>query len=263
MSNGNALVRVTPANPFEPAREAFRFEMPPAAVERLCDLAKIPAHYRPTFANSIKQLFAKARRWHRIALRAVEMDAVSRELGRVAREARKLQKSIDGLSERARMTLGLYALRLDQFGEAEAHETVRNQIEDLLNGGSLEQASPKVDYLSWTAGRLGSAAATETWPKPQNGNPALWGSGNSNRSTPHLDTFNGFVIELGNMVRACNSPLSFQPDAISDGLRTFLEAAKPYLPDGFIPDEAFDTGEETKRTGSSPLNRLTSFWQRR
>ena len=143
MSNGNALVRVTPANPFEPAREAFRFEMPPAAVERLCDLAKIPAHYRPTFANSIKQLFAKARRWHRIALRAVEMDAVSRELGRVAREARKLQKSIDGLSERARMTLGLYALRLDQFGEAEAHETVRNQIEDLLNGAALSRRARK------------------------------------------------------------------------------------------------------------------------
>ena len=100
MSFGNGLAGGESRDPFEPIPDTRRFEIPPAALELLSDLARIPAHYRPTFANSIVELFAKAYRWHRMANRSVEMDASSKELNRVAREARKLKKSIDKLVAR-------------------------------------------------------------------------------------------------------------------------------------------------------------------
>jgi hypothetical protein len=79
-------------NLFEPIRDTFRFEIPPAALERLSDLAKVPAHYRPTFANLIVELFAKAHRLHLLANRSVAMNVAAKELDRVAKDARKLKK---------------------------------------------------------------------------------------------------------------------------------------------------------------------------
>ena len=143
MSNGNDLDRGPTPSVFEPVRDAFHYKLPAPALERLCDLAQVPAHYRPTLANSLTQLFAKAQRWHRIAVRSVEMDTAAKELDRVAKSARKLKEDIDKLSPQARATLGLYALRLDQFSEADQHEAVRNQIEDLVNAGGYGQSGPE------------------------------------------------------------------------------------------------------------------------
>ena len=171
MSNGNDLDRGPTPSVFEPVRDAFHYKLPAPALERLCDLAQVPAHYRPTLANSLTQLFAKAQRWHRIAARSVEMDTVAKELDRVTKAARRLKEDIDKLSPQARATLGLYALRLDQFSEADPQEAVRNQIEDLVNAGGYGHAGPKVAQLSWAAGRIEAAAATETWPRPKSRQP--------------------------------------------------------------------------------------------
>ncbi len=262
MRNGSGLVEGASPNPFEPVRDTLRLEIPPAVLERLSDLASIPAHYRPTFANSIVELFAKAHRWHRMATRSVEMDAAAKELNRVAKEARKLKKNIDKLSNQARMTLGLYALRLDEFGEAGPHEAVRNQIEALLQAGSLGQAIQKVDYLSWAVGRIGSAAATETWSKRQNGSPPPWRSDDRCKG-PHTDTFNRFIMELGEAVRACNGVPGFEQYDINDGLRAFLKAASSYLPDGFVPKEVLNPGANGNRAAGSPRRGFMSFWLRK
>ena len=152
MSNG--LGRGSSPTPFEPVRDAYRLQVPQAALERLCDLAQVHAHFRPTFANAMRELLAKSHRWHRMASRSVEMDAVAKELGQIGKDARKLKDDLDKLSPQARMTLGLYALRLDKFGELDPAEAVRNQIEDLVNAGGTEQAGPKVGQLSWVAGRI-------------------------------------------------------------------------------------------------------------
>src|SRR5215469_16154105 len=233
MSQGNGLVREASPDPFEPVRDALRFEIPPAALEQLSSLARVQAHYRPTFANSLRELFAKARRWHRLASRSVEMDAAAKELSRIAKEAQRLKDNIDKLSGPARVTLGLYVTRLEQFGETESYEAMRNQIEDLLQGGS-GRALEKVDYLSWAVSRIKSAAATETWPKRQKESPAPWKRGVS-RSGPYIDTFERFVIELGGMVRACHGALRIDPNDANDDLSAFLKAATPYLPNEFIP----------------------------
>lgn len=258
MSNG--LGRGSSPTPFEPVRDAYRLQVPQAALERLCDLAQVHAHFRPTFANAMRELLAKSHRWHRMASRSVEMDAVAKELGQIAKDARKLKDDLDKLSPQARMTLGLYALRLDKFGELDPAEAVRNQIEDLVNAGGTEQAGPKVGQLSWVAGRIELAAVTETWPKPKSGGLAPWKNG-AGRNTPRIDTFNRFVAELGKAVQACSSPLQFEPETMSSGLVAFLEAAVPLLPEGFIPDEVFQPEEPAKGAGDSRLKKL-AFWSK-
>jgi hypothetical protein len=259
MSHGNGLVRAAPADPFEPVRDALRFQIPGAALEQLSTVANINAHYRPTFANSLIELFAKARRWNRLASRSAEMDGAAKELGRVAKEARKLKETIDRLSGPARVTLGLYVSRLEQFGETESHEAMRNQIEDLLQAGGAGQAVQKVDYLSWAVGRIQSAAATETWPKNQKDAPAPWKRGVS-RSGPHIDTFDRFVAELTATVRACNGMLRIDPNSVNDDLTAFLKAATPYLPGGFIPWDVLEPAPNGKSASGSPLKKLMSFW---
>ncbi|MGA7325871.1 MAG: hypothetical protein WBX25_15635 [Rhodomicrobium sp.] len=259
MGNGAGLAEGASSNPFEPIRDAFRFDIPPAALERLSGLANIPAHYRPTFANSMIELFAKAHRWHRMASRSVGMNEVANELDRVAKAARKLKKNVDALSKQARLTLGLYALRLEQFGEANSPETSRNQIEDLLNRESIELAVQKVDHLSAVVGRIGSASATETWPKRQKGNPASRRKDN-NRTTPYVETFNRFVLELGDVVRACNGALRLEQDNIGDDVKAFFEAASPYLPNEFIPTDVFHAAQDRGRAKGPRLKMLTSLW---
>jgi hypothetical protein len=262
MSNGSDLNRGPASSVFEPVRDAFRFKLPPAALERLCDLAQVHAHFRPTFANSITDLFAKAQRWHRIAVRSVEMDAVAKELDRIVKGARKLKEDIDRLGPQARATLGLFALRLDQFSEADQHDSVRNQIEDLVNAGGYGQAGPKVAQLSWIAGRIEAAAATETWPRPRTGPLGSWKNGGETRN-PLVDTFNRFVSELGKIVSACGSPLHFVPDNMTADLTAFLEAATPLLPKGFIPQEVFQKEEPgAKPPADSRLKKLTSLWSK-
>src|SRR5579862_7655372 len=115
MSNGKDQVSGMTRKTFEPIRDGHRFQIPPAALEQLSDLARIPAHYRPTFANLLIELFAKAHRWHRLASRSVEMDTVAKELDRVAKGARRLKGDFDKLSDKGRFTLGLYATRLERF----------------------------------------------------------------------------------------------------------------------------------------------------
>ena len=262
MSNGSDRDRGPSSSVFEPVRDAFRFKLPPAALERLCDLAQVHAHFRPTFANAITELFAKAQRWHRIAARSVEMDAVAKELDRISKDARKLKEDIDKLSPQARATLGLFALRLDQFSEADQHETVRSQIEDLVNAGGYGQAGPKGAQLSWVAGRIESAAATETWPRPRTGPLGAWKNG-GDQKTPLFDTFYRFVTELGRIVQACGSPLHFVPDNMTNDLTAFLEAATPLLPNGFIPPEVFQKEEPgAKPASDSRLKKLTAFWSK-
>jgi hypothetical protein len=259
MSHINGLVREASPDPFEPVRDAHRFEIPPAALEQLASLAKVQAHYRPTFANSLRELFAKARRWHRLANRSIEMDAAAKQLNRIAKEARKLKDNIDKLSSQARVTLGLYVMRLEQFGETGSHEAVRDQIEDLLQAGSAGQAVQKVEHLSWAVGRIQSAAATETWPKRQQASPAPWKRGAS-RTGPHIDMFDRFMVELSGAVRACNGALRIDQDTINDDLTAFLRAASPYLPGGFVPWDALDPAAKADRSPRSRLKRLTSLW---
>jgi hypothetical protein len=187
------------------------------------------------------------------------MDAAAKELNRIAKEARKLKANIDKLSSQARVTLGLYVMRLEQFGEAGAHEAVRDQIEDLLQAGSAGQAVQKVSQLSWAVGRIQSAAATETWPKHQKASPAPWKRG-SNRTGPYIDTFDRFMIELGETVRACNGALRINQNDINDDLSAFLRAASPYLPDGFIPWDVLDPSAKADRSPRSRLKKLTSLW---
>ena len=259
MSTANARAEEALPGPFEPIGDAVRFEIAPAALERLSNLAKIPAHYRPTFANSITKLFAKAHRWHRMATRSVQMEAAAKELGRVAKDARKLKKNIDKLSEQARVTLGLYVLRLEQFGEAGSQEAVRNQIEDLLHSDSVGAALQKVDSLSWAIGQIESAAATEAWPKHQKANPASWKS-DANRRTPYVDIFNRFVTELGEVVRACKGTLPIEQNAMGDDLEAFLRVASAYLPNEFIPQEMFHSGAGRDRGAGWRLRKLASLW---
>ena len=261
MSNGSGPGTGSAPNPFEPVRDAFRFQVPSAALERLCDLAQVPAHFRPTFANAMRELLARSHRWHRMASRSVEMDTVAKELGQIAKDARKLKESIDKLSPQARLTLGVYALRLDQSSEADQPETVRNQIEDLVNQGGASQAGPKVAQLSWVAGRIESAAATETWPRPKNGALAAWKNGGS-RNTPYIETFNRFVAELSQIAQSCNSPLHFDPNNMNSYLVSFLEAAATQLPAGFIPDEVFNPEPADKAASNSRLKKLTAFWSK-
>jgi hypothetical protein len=257
MSNGDgrALATASP-NPFEPIRNSLRFVVPPPEMERLCELARIPAHYRPTFANAISELFAKSHRWHRMAIRSVEMDKAAKELAGVAKDALKLKSRIDKLGGLARTTLGLYALRLDNYGEADSHETAREQIEELLRSGFMDQALQKVEYLSWAVGRIEAAATTETWPQADKGEKTPWKS----IPTPLVHTFNRFVIELGEVVRGCNSPLVFDPAEITLSLVAFLKAATPFLPTEFVPKEVYEAGEPKEPVVSaSPLKKLM-FW---
>jgi hypothetical protein len=155
------------------------------------------------------------------------------------------------------VSFGLYTLRLEQFDKADSHETVRDQIEQLLHSGGFDQAVHRVDHLSWEVGRMESAAATETWPKRQKGSRAPWKSDNK---TPQIDTFNRFVIELGKAVRACHGPIRFEPHNINDDLTAFLKAAAPYLPNKFIPEEVFGAGGRDKRSLASRLKKLTALW---
>jgi hypothetical protein len=259
MSHGNGVVLAASADPFEPVREVLRVQIPPAAMEQLSNVSKIPAHYRPTFANSLIELFAKARRWNRLACRSVEMDAAAKELGRIAKEARKIKENIDKLSGQARVTLGLYVTRLEQFGETESHEAMRNQIEDLLQTGGAGQALQKVDYLSWAVGRIQSAAATETWPKHHKDSAVPWKRGAS-RTGPHIDTFDRFVAELVGTVRTCHGALWIEQNNPNDDLTAFLQAASPYLPSGFIPWDVLEPSPNGKSPSTSPLKKLRSLW---
>ena len=104
MGHANGFAEALSADPFEPGRHQIRVEIPQPVLERLSDLAGIPAHYRPTFANSLRELFGQSHRWHRIARRSVEMDSAAKELGRIAKDARKLKTKIDKLSKQARVT---------------------------------------------------------------------------------------------------------------------------------------------------------------
>src|SRR5262249_11658124 len=176
------------------------------------------------------------------------------------KEGRKVKENIDKLSDQARVTLGLYVLRLEQFGETESHEAMRNQIEDLLQGGGAGQAVQKVDYLSWAVARIQSAAATETWPKQQKDSPEPWKRGVS-RTGPHIDTFGRFVAELVGTVRACNGMLRIEQHNPNDDLTAFLKAATSYLPTGFIPWDVLEPSPNGKSApSSSPLKKLMSFW---
>ncbi len=65
----------------------------------------------------------------------MEWNTAAKELDRVAKAARRLKEDIDKLYPQARATLGLYALRLDQFSEADPEEAVRNQVEGLRQRG--------------------------------------------------------------------------------------------------------------------------------
>ena len=261
MSSGSRLGGHPGLSPFEPYRDAFGFKVPSAALERLCDLAVVPAHYRPTFANAMNGIFAKSQRWHRMASRAIEMDNVGKELAQVAKDARKLKEDLDKLSPQARMALGLYALRLDQFAEADASEAVRNQIEDLVNQGASGQAGPKVGQLSWAAGRIEAAASTETWAKPKNGALSSW-KNSSSRYSPRVETFELFVIEVGRAAQSCNSPLQFDPGNINGDLIAFLEAARPHLPAGFIPDEVFNPEPAASKPAPSSGLKKLAFWSK-
>lgn len=252
--NGEALA----PDPFEPIRLPHRLEIPQPAMDRLCTVAQVHAHYRPTFANALRTLLANAHRWHRIASRSVAMNEAAKELANLARDAIKLKAKVEKLSPQARAALGLYALRLDRYGEIDSHEALRDQIEDILKAGGVDQAFQKVDYLSWSAGRLGLAATTETWPRSE-GARKRGGDG----VTPHVDTFNRFVNELGEILQACGSPLRFDPANVDENLGAFLEAASPFLPNGFVPDSVFGAGEEEKQVSRSPLRKLKSLWSRR
>jgi hypothetical protein len=262
MTSGSGLGRQPGLSPFEPFRDSFGFKLPSPALERLCDLAAVPAHYRPTFANAMNGIFAKSQRWHRMASRAIEMDGVGKELAQVAKDARKLKESLDKLSPQARMALGLYGQRLDQFPETEPHEAVRNQIEDLVNVGAAAQAGAKVAQLSWAAGRIEAAANTETWAKPKNGALASWKSSGGGRFAPRAETFELFVTEVGRAAHACNSPLQFDPANITGDLIAFLEAAQPHLPAGFIPDEVFNPEPAAAKPAPSSGLKKLAFWSK-
>jgi hypothetical protein len=257
MGHANGLDEEWSADAFEPGGRPSRVEFPQPSLDRLSGLAGIPAHYRPTFANLLRELFGQAHLWHRIATRSVEMDAAAKELGRIAKDAQKLKASIDGLSKQARATLGLHALRLDHFGEAGPHEAAPGQIEDVLRSVGLDQAMQKVEYLSWVLSQLGSAAAAKTWPTPENGGSARWK--NAGGRAPHLDTFDRFVIELGKAIEACNSPVRFDPNETDAHLLAFLEEAAPYLPDGFVPQEVFEKRQNGERDASLRLKRFSFF----
>jgi hypothetical protein len=246
MSHANGLAEALPAGPFAQGRHQIRVDIPQSALERLSGLAGIPAHFRPTFANSLRELFGQSHRWHRIATRSVEMDLAAKELGRIAKDARKLKTKLDQLSKQGQVTLGLHALRLDRYGEADSHAAVRDQIEEILCSGELDQAVKKVGYLAWAVGRLGSAAGAETWPRPRNGAPARWKKADY-RAAPYLDTFDHFVIELGKAIEACNGAVRFSPHETNTHLIDFLEAAMPYLPDGFVPKEVFESHSNGER----------------
>ncbi len=261
MKNGNGLAEASKPNAFELLRHPLRLDIPQPAIDRLCVVAQIPAHYRPTFTNALHALIAKSHRWHRIASRSVEMDSAARELVAVARDALKLKNRIGKLSPQARTTLGLYALRLDSYGETETHEALREQIEELLQNGGLDQARQKADYLSWFAGRVGSAAATKTWPRGEGKEAARKKAGE--RETPHAETFERFVIDLSEVVRACNSPVRFDPANVGESLTAFLEVASPFLPEGFIPEGVFGVEQAEKRVSRSPLRKLKFLWWRR
>jgi len=258
MGHANGFAEALSADPFEPGRHQIRVEIPQPVLERLSELAGIPAHYRPTFANSLRELFGQSQRWHRIARRSVEMDSAAKELGRIAKDARKLKTKIEKLSKQARVTLGLHALRLDRYGEAESPEAVRDQIEDILRSGCLDQAIQKVDYLSWAVGRLGSAAAAETWPRLQKGSPSRWKMADD-RMAPYRDTFDRFVIELGKAVEVCNGPGRFDPNGTNSYLISFLEAALPYLPKGFVPRELFESHKNGERSASPRPKKFRLF----
>jgi len=262
MSNGNGLAEEASPNSFEPIRDPFRFEIPAAGLELLAGLAGVPAHYRPTFANSIIELFARAHRWHLIANRSVEMNAAAGELRRVAKSARKLKKCIDELSKNARVTLGLYAIRLDQSGETHSHEALRDQIEDILRRQGAGQAVQKAADLSWVVDRIASAASTGTWPKYKNGNLPAW-NGDRNHATPHIDTFNRFVIEVGEVIRQCHGRLDIEQDNVSEELKAFLKAASTHLPREFVPAHVFLTPTESDRTAGSRLRRFAFPWQKK
>jgi hypothetical protein len=259
MNNDREIADAAKLNQFELIRHPQRLDIPQPAIDRLCAAAQIPAHYRPTFVNALHTLIAKSHRWHRMASRSVEMDETAKELGAVVRDALKLKNRIDKLGPQARTALGLYALRLDRYGETESHEAVREQIEELLQHGGLEQAQQKAEYLSWSAGRVASAATTETWPTGE-GKEAARKRGN--RARPHADTFNHFVAELSDLVRGCNSPVRFDPGEPGGSLAAFLEAALPFLPGGFVPAEVFGAQAE-KPASRSPLSKLKLLWSRR
>jgi hypothetical protein len=261
MNKGNGSAEALAPDPFEPIRHHLRLEIPQADMDRLCTVAQIHAHYRPTFANALHALLAKAHRWHRIACRTVAMNEAARELANVARDAIKLKARIEKLSPQARAALGLYALRLDRYGETESHEALRDQVEELLQAGGVSQAVQKVDYLSWSAGRIGSAATTEAWPRSEGKKAARKRGGDG--AAPHAETFNRFVIELGETLQACKSPFRFDPADVSEDLAAFLEAASPFLPDGFVPESVFGTGQDDKQASRSPLRKLRSLWSRR
>jgi hypothetical protein len=255
MNKGNGSAEASTPDPFEPIRQPLRFEIPQSDMDRLCTVAQVHTHYRPTFANALLALLAKAHRWHRIASRTVAMNEAAKELGRLAKDALKLKAKIDRLSPQARSALGLYALRLDRYGEADSYETMRDQIEELLQAGGVEQAVQKVDYLSWSIGRMETAATTETWPQSESKDAA-------GGPTPHLDTFKCFVIELGEMLQTCKSPLRYDPDHPDEFLAAFLEAASPFLPQGFVPEGVFG-GQDDKKERRSPLRKLRSLWSKR
>jgi hypothetical protein len=261
MNDGKEIAEAAKLNPFELIRHPLRLDIPQPVIDRLCAVAQIPAHYRPTFVNALHTLIAKSHRWHRIASRSVEMDEAAKELANVVRDALKLKGRIDKLSPQARTTLGLYALRLDRYGETDTHEAVREQIEELLQHGGLEQAQQKAEYLGWSAGRVASAATTETWPR--GGDKEAARKRGKDRPRPHADTFNHFVGELSELVRACHSPVRFDPDEAGGSLAAFLEASLPFLPGGFVPQEVFGAGEAEKPVSRSPLSKLKLFWSRR
>jgi hypothetical protein len=261
MNKGNGSAEALAPDPFEPIRHHLRIEIPQPDMDRLCTVAQVHAHYRPTFANALRALLAKAHRWHRIASRSVAMNEAAKELAIVARDAIKLKARIEKLSPQARAALGLYALRLDRYGETESHEALRDQIEEILHAGGVDQAFQKVEYLSWSAGRIGSAATTETWLPSDGKNAARKRGGDS--ATPHVETFHHFVNELGDILQACGSPLRFDPANVDENLAAFLEAASPFLPDGFVPESVFGREPAERQGGRSPLRKLRSLWARR
>jgi hypothetical protein len=120
---------------------------------------------------------------------------------------------------------------------------VRDQIEDLLHSTNFDQAVQKVDHLSRTVGEIASSCCHRDVTKKAEGRLS-----GMNTKTPHVDSFNRSAIELGKVVRACHSPLRFEPNDMNADLISFLEAASGYLLNEFIPKDALYAGQNGKCT---------------
>ena len=207
------------------------------AIIRIAELAKVPTERRADFCAALPWLFKLAREEHEWDVTsAPKREAAVRQLTQVEKAATALKACLDGLDYTARKKLGIYALRHWLYGAAATDEELRFQVMNLVIDGQVEIGLSRVGFFSRIVDDIRTAASTREWP------PSSAKGGAPSKSfdlpgNPKVSAFDLFVFHMELLAQLHGGRTKLDKNYCTGTLIQILEIAKPYLPNGFVPDD--------------------------